>query len=57
MNSYYISFPSGFLFGRKGREEECLKTIHYPCHGAGWVQPHPNGVILNLSLYFKSFVR
>ena len=23
----------------------------------GWVQPHPNGVILNLSLYFKSFVR
>ena len=23
----------------------------------GWVQPHPNGVMLNLSLYFKSFVR
>ena len=56
MNSYYFSFPSGFLFGRKGREEECLKTIHYPCHGGLGAAP-PNGVILNLSLYFKSFVR
>ena len=36
MNSYYRSFPSGFLFGCKGREGECLRTVH-----RGWLGAAP----------------
>jgi len=55
MNSYYRSFSCGFLFGCKGREGECLRTVHYSYRGGlEAAPPQWRQVMLNLSLNFKS---
>ena len=49
MNSYYRSFSCGFLFECKGREGECLWTVHNCNRGwLGAALAQPNGVTIRI---------
>ena len=54
MNSYNSSFSCGFLFDVKAEKANVWGPFIILIV-VGWEQPHPNGVMLNLSLYLKSF--
>ena len=53
MNSYNSSFSCGFLFDVKPEKANVWGPLIILIV-VRWEQPHPNGVMLNLSLYLKS---